>query len=116
MFVLGCYGIFALAVAGYLNALANRPLLWLGSLSYALYLVHQNIGFGVIGWSYTTGLPGWAGVTLALATALALAALIHYGIEKPALAWFRKPRPHPANTLTGAHAALNRRGNSRNLN
>lgn len=107
VFVLGCYGIFALAVAGYLNALANRPLLWLGSLSYALYLVHQNIGYGVIGWSYTTGLPGWAGVTLALATALALAALIHYGIEKPALAWFRslrnraltRPAPLPARTL-----------------
>ncbi|MEX2476334.1 acyltransferase family protein [Marinobacter sp.] len=99
-FVLGCYGVFALAVAGYLNALANRPLLWLGSLSYALYLVHQNIGYGVIGWSYDAGLPGWAGVTLALILVLTLANVIHYAVEKPALTWFRglraKAKPEPA--------------------
>ena len=106
-FVVGCYGVFALAVAGHLNGLANRPLLWLGRLSYALYLVHQNIGYGVIGWSYQAGLPGWAGVTLALALALTLAAIIHYAIEKPALSWFRKlrqraidqPAPLPVRTL-----------------
>lgn len=92
LFVVGCYGVFALAVAGHLNSLANPPLLWLGRLSYALYLVHQNIGYGVIGWSYQAGLPGWAGVTLALALALTLAAAIHYAIEKPALTWFRKLR------------------------
>ncbi|MGM0768738.1 MAG: acyltransferase family protein [Pseudomonadota bacterium] len=107
LFVLGCYAVFVLAVAGYLNALANRPLLWLGSLSYALYLVHQNIGYGVIGWSYQVGFPGWAGVMLALTVALTLACLIHYGIEKPALAWFRglrqrtraRPDPLPVRTL-----------------
>lgn len=91
-FVLACYGVFILAVAGRLNAFANRPLLWLGSLSYALYLVHQNVGYGVIGWSYRQGLPGWAGVALALVTAFALASLIHYAIEKPALRKFRSFR------------------------
>jgi len=91
-FVLGCYGVFILAVTGYLNWLASRPLLWLGSLSYALYLVHQNIGYGVIGWSYDVGLPGWVGVCLALAVSLALAAIIHYAIEQPALRWFRQYR------------------------
>ncbi len=91
-FVLGCYGVFILAVSGYLNWLATRPLLWLGSLSYALYLVHQNIGYGVIGWSYDVGLPGWAGVCLALTIALGLATIIHYAIEQPALRWFRQYR------------------------
>lgn len=107
LFVISCYGVFALAVAGHLNGLANPPLLWLGRLSYALYLVHQNIGYGVIGWSYQAGLPGWAGVTFALALALTLAAVIHYAIETPALTWFRKfrhraidqPAPLPARTL-----------------
>lgn len=91
-FVLGCHGVFALAVNGYLDRLAVRPLLWLGSLSYAVYLVHQNVGYGVIGWSYGLALPGWAGVGLALLMAFSLAAIIHYGIEKPALRWFRKMR------------------------
>lgn len=88
-FVLGCFAAFALAVAGRLNWLANPPLLWLGSLSYSLYLVHQNIGYGVITWAYNAGLPGWIGVTLALGVALALASLIHYNIEQPALRRFR---------------------------
>lgn len=88
-FVLACHGLFILAISGRLNRIATRPLLWLGGLSYALYLVHQNVGYGVIGWSYQQGLPGWAGVVLALATAFALAALIHYAVEKPALRWFR---------------------------
>ncbi|WP_152205381.1 acyltransferase family protein [Marinobacter changyiensis] len=91
-FVLGCYGVFILAVTGNLNWLATRPLLWLGSLSYALYLIHQNVGYGVIRWSYDADLPGWAGVCLALAIALILAASIHYVIEKPALRWFRNHR------------------------
>lgn len=92
LFVLACFGVFALAVAGRIQVLANRPLLWLGSLSYSLYLVHQNIGYGVIGWSYNAGLPGWFGVMLALIMALALASLVHYLVEKPALARFRSWR------------------------
>lgn len=89
LFVLGCFGVFSLAVYGRMNWLANRPMLWLGSLSYALYLVHQNIGYGVIDWSYREGLPGWLGISLALVVAIALASLIHYLVEKPALARFR---------------------------
>ncbi|MFP3442504.1 hypothetical protein R0K18_32705, partial [Pantoea sp. SIMBA_133] len=48
IFVLACYGIFALAVAGHLHVLSRPSLLWLGSISYTLYLVHQNIGYGLI--------------------------------------------------------------------
>jgi peptidoglycan/LPS O-acetylase OafA/YrhL len=64
-------------------------MLWLGSLSYSLYLVHQNIGYGVITLSYNAGLPGWLGVGLAIIIALLLASLIHYYIEKPAQRQFR---------------------------
>ncbi len=92
LFVLACTGIFALAVAGHLERLANRPLLWLGGLSYSLYLVHQNIGYGIISWGYRAGLPGWTGIGLALITALALATLIHQLVEKPALSRFRSWR------------------------
>lgn len=91
-FVLGCYGVFILAVAGYLNGLAVRPLLLLGNLSYALYLVHQNIGYGLIDWSYRQDLPGGVGVAIALAVAMLLAASIHFLIEKPCQAWFRQKR------------------------
>ncbi|MBY5960553.1 acyltransferase family protein [Marinobacter nauticus] len=92
LFVLGCYGVFGLAVAGYLNFLARPGLLWLGSISYTLYLVHQNIGYGVIDLAYKAGLPGQLGVMMALAVAIGLATALHYGIEKPALRWFRQWR------------------------
>ncbi|WP_336365770.1 acyltransferase family protein [Marinobacter sp. C2H3] len=92
LFVLGCYGVFSLAVAGYLNGLSRFGLLWLGSISYTLYLIHQNIGYGLIGLAYDAGLPGPVGVALAVVAAVSLAAVLHYGVEKPALAWFRQFR------------------------
>lgn len=100
IFVLACYGIFALAVAGYLNVLSRPSLLWLGSISYTLYLVHQNIGYGLINLAYQAGLPGQLGVILALAAAIALAAVLHYGIEKPALAYYRQWRANRATPAT----------------
>jgi len=92
LFVLACYGIFILAISGYLNFIVNRATLWLGSLSYSLYLIHQNIGYGIIDQSYAVGLSGLTGVTLALFISFILAALIHYCVEKPALQWFRERR------------------------
>lgn len=92
LFVLGCYGVFALAISGYLDRLVSRPLLFLGSLSYALYLIHQNLGYGIIDWSYRQQLPALVGVTLALLTALSLAYGIHRLVERPALGWFRENR------------------------
>jgi len=104
LFVLGCYGVFILAVASRLNVLTRPALLWLGSISYTLYLVHQNIGYGIISAAYKAGLPGPLGVLIALAVAISLAAALHHGVEKPALRWFRrriKQRSAPAQPLPG---------------
>lgn len=105
VFVLACYGVFALAIGGYLDRFATRPLLFLGSLSYALYLVHQNLGYGIIDWGYRQQLPAGVPVVLALAVALALAYAIHRLVERPALKWFRNNRagaagrPRPSTEL-----------------
>lgn len=104
LFVLGCFAVFSLAVAGRLNWLANKPMLWLGSLSYSLYLVHQNIGYGLIDLSYSVGLPGWLGVCLALGSVMVLASLIHYRIEKPAQKRFRAWRSQASPTRKVAAA------------
>lgn len=92
LFVIGCYGVFILAISGYLNFIVNKTTLWLGSLSYSLYLVHQNIGYGIIDHSYAAGLSGEIAVSIAIGISLLLAVVIHYYIEKPALTWFRNKR------------------------
>lgn len=92
LFVIATYAVFILAVAGYLNSLVNGPMLLLGKLSYALYLVHQNIGYGIIDWSYQQGFHGLFGVALAVCIALLFAAAIHYSVERPALNWYKSHR------------------------
>ena len=100
--VFASYGIFMLAVIGRLDWLCRAPLLWLGRLSYSLYLVHQNIGYGIISAAYRAGLPGWVGIILALVAAVGLAMLINRLIEQPALSWFRGQfRPHAEAESTG---------------
>lgn len=70
----------------FLNA---RVLVWLGALSYPLYLVHQNVGYAVIAALEAAGLPAWAATALAICVALALAQVIHQFLEAPSLCVLR---------------------------
>ncbi|WP_323751595.1 acyltransferase [Marinobacter sp.] len=100
LFVLACYGIFILAISGRLSLLSRPGLLWLGSISYALYLIHQNIGYGLITLFYQWQIPGPVNVALALGIIVALASIVHYGIEKPSLRAFRRWRQRSTMTNT----------------
>lgn len=62
-------------------------LLWLGAISYPLYLVHQNIGYALINQLKSVGVARGAATVIALAIVLVLSALITYGIEKPIMRW-----------------------------
>jgi peptidoglycan/LPS O-acetylase OafA/YrhL len=66
-----------------LGRLAPPPLLFLGRISYPLYLVHVVLGFQVIrlgvGWGWSTA----QGVAAAVALSLLVATLLHYAIEVP---------------------------------
>ncbi len=46
--VLVIFGLVAMAVSGRVRFLCVRPLVWLGTISYTLYLTHEMIGFAVI--------------------------------------------------------------------
>jgi peptidoglycan/LPS O-acetylase OafA/YrhL len=93
---------FWLMLAGRLSFLASPLLLWLGAISYPLYLVHQNVGYVVI---HQLGLAG-VSIELAavIATALALwsAHFLHRYVEDPAQRWLRQRKPVMVRTSVAA--------------
>lgn len=70
----------AVVITRNIPVLRWRPLLWLGAISYPLYLVHQNMGYVVLARSEPVigRLPAMA---LALCLALLVAWLIHRAVE-----------------------------------
>ena len=80
------FGIFYLFVFGKLRWLVRVPtLLFFGKISYALYLVHQNVGFIIMDALQKAGLASLAATTIPLAVCISLAWLITIFIEKPAM-------------------------------
>lgn len=83
------YTVFFFALNGSLRFLACRPLIFLGSISYSLYLLHQNIGYIIINIFYEYHLPPFLGILTAVVFSVLLAALITKYIEKPSLIFIR---------------------------
>ncbi len=81
----GTAAIFAALIAGRTGFLNAPVLVWLGALSYPLYLVHQNIGYALIAALEGAGVPPLAAALAALALALGLSQLIHDLVETPSL-------------------------------
>lgn len=77
------------AVTGRLAILKYAVLVWLGTISYTLYLLHENIGWGLILHLERMGLPSVPAIVLAIAMVLALASMVTFLVEKPAMAWIR---------------------------
>jgi peptidoglycan/LPS O-acetylase OafA/YrhL len=71
-------------------ALLRHPLLvWLGSIAYPLYLLHENIGWSLQLRLGALGVPIDATILIALATSLAMATALTRWVEQPALRWIR---------------------------
>ncbi len=67
--------------------LAWRPLVFLGRISYPLYLVHVVLGFAVIRWGVMQGWSTIQGVIAAGLVCLVTATLLHYLVEVPGGRW-----------------------------
>jgi peptidoglycan/LPS O-acetylase OafA/YrhL len=83
------FGLFYLFVYDRLGWIAVRPMVYLGTISYSLYLIHGCIGEACI--PRLPGLWRWPALTMAvpLLLSLAAAALITHGVEQPALRLIR---------------------------
>ncbi|MEG3633649.1 acyltransferase family protein [Micromonospora palythoicola] len=90
-------------VHGRRSPLRSRPMVWLGEVSFAFYLVHVFVIMTILRVSgdWGTGLPGWWGPVAVigfLLLTLGLAALLQRYVEQPMmrlLAPSRPPRPGP---------------------
>ncbi|CAN5213529.1 acyltransferase [soil metagenome] len=95
--------IFSAMLRSYLRFLCVRPLLWLGGISYSLYLVHQHIGFVIMMKTAELGIDPWTGFAAAILTAIMLGATLNHLVERPAqraLERWWKGRSHPRRAET----------------
>ncbi|MBC8739805.1 acyltransferase [Paraburkholderia sp. UCT31] len=82
LIIAGLFGLFTLLACHKLERLNRRAFLPLGALTYSFYLCHQNLGYAAI-----SALEGSVSLQLAtgvaLVAAITLAAVLHYGVERP---------------------------------
>jgi peptidoglycan/LPS O-acetylase OafA/YrhL len=81
--------LFWMAATGRLPWLANPVMAWLGAISYTLYLLHENIGWGVMLQLERAGFSANLAIVLAIAIALSMASALTWLIERPAMRWIR---------------------------
>ena len=84
------YVVFVLVINQKAKVLGYKPLVFIGGISYSLYLIHQNIGYVIIRAFYENNLPPLLGIFVATLTAIILAWLINIMIERPALKVLRE--------------------------
>lgn len=84
-----CIGAFWLFVTDRLHWLRLRPFVFLGTISYSEYLLHQSIGFAIIWHLETAGFSGTESALTAIIVTAVLAVLLTFLVERPALRWIR---------------------------
>lgn len=79
------FSLMAAALFGKLSLLVSPVTLWLGSISYSLYLVHRNLGYEAFKELNTIGVDSRIAFVIVITGALMLASAITYWIERPSL-------------------------------
>jgi peptidoglycan/LPS O-acetylase OafA/YrhL len=77
--------LFHFMLRGSLAFINQKPLIFMGTISYTLYLVHQNIGYIIIRTLYKLGINPNTSIFIAIAFSLLLASTITFLIEQPML-------------------------------
>lgn len=74
-------------VQGRMGWIRWGPLIWVGQISYSLYLVHQHIGFTVMMNAERLGIDPLTSYALAIVAAFTLGYGVNRLVERPAGAW-----------------------------
>jgi peptidoglycan/LPS O-acetylase OafA/YrhL len=85
LIVAGFFIVFQLAIRGRLAFMTWKPLVYLGTISYALYLVHQNIGYVLIRALERRLFHPNISIVIAMAISIGLASMVTFLVEKPML-------------------------------
>lgn len=81
--------IVALSSSGRLSFLQLKPFVFLGFISYTLYLIHQYVGYVVIHRMESSGVDSTVSILLTLFLMLVLSLAVSLTVERPALALIR---------------------------
>jgi peptidoglycan/LPS O-acetylase OafA/YrhL len=79
------FSVMLLFVTDNLKFIISKPLVYLGTISYSLYLIHGNIGWIFIREMMALGLGVHETILLAIVAALMLASFMTFYIEQPAM-------------------------------
>ncbi len=89
VFVPLVYLVFYLFSFGYLDWLKSKALLFLGTISYPLYLIHQNLGYTMIKQFELWGFAGFYVVVFTTVFFIGVGTIITLYLEQPLLKMFR---------------------------
>lgn len=73
--IFGCYCVFAVVITSVAIVLTRPILVYFATISYALYLIHQNIGYVMMNYSYQLKSP-YLGIFFSFFLSLLLAHLL----------------------------------------
>lgn len=92
----GTIALFWAVTNGWMRFLVHPLLLWLGAISYPLYLIHQYVGYVLIYHMEAWGLSLLTATVIALGAVLLLAHALHIWVESPAQRHLRVVRRKPS--------------------
>ncbi|MDX1462721.1 MAG: acyltransferase, partial [Marinirhabdus sp.] len=73
-----------------ISFLKTKPLLFLGGISYVLYLIHQNIGYIIINSGYRFELHPLVSIAIAIPLVFGISVLLRTYVERPAARFIKR--------------------------
>lgn len=87
------YAMFYLLYSNKLGFLQQKYLIYLGNISYSLYLIHQNFGYVVIDFMEQYALANSISVLIApCVLSILISSLMYEYVERPGIRYFKRFR------------------------